>query len=135
MGLLAKQDVVGRGLAEVIILQPDKPISMAGQSYSGGYVRLDNGVLIELDSSEAPCSLDPARLKQLPRDSAHEQTFKPAIGQKVVDLLWSEDFAGICVLLESGSAVAFVPGLFWIAPFLQKSEEVPISGAKSVWQE
>ena len=134
MQLLAKQDVVGRRLAEVIISEPDKPVTHEDQSYSSGYVRLDNEVLIEIDSNEVPRVIDSSSLSHLQRDSEHEQTFRPAIGQKVVDLLRSRDFAGICVLLESGSAIAYVPGQFWIAPFLQKAEEVPISGAKSIWQ-
>jgi hypothetical protein len=134
MQLLTRHDVVGRRLAEVIISQPDKPVSDEDQSYSSGYVRLDSGVLIELDSSEAPRALDLVRLRHLARDSEHERSFQPAIGQKVVDLLRSDEHAGICVLLESGSVIAFVPGRCWIAPSLLKRDEFPLSTATTVWE-
>ncbi|MBS0661253.1 MAG: hypothetical protein JSR82_23805 [Verrucomicrobia bacterium] len=131
MNPMNKADVVGQRVREVIVARSDKPVSMADQSSSSGYVYLENGVLIDLDAGEAMTS---DRMPQkLEREHEHEKTFGPILGEKVSDLVVTDEFPGVCVVLESGCVIAIVPGLFWIAPFLHSRGSFPFVKAVSVW--
>jgi hypothetical protein len=134
MKLLSKNDVVGRCIVEVAVTLPDKPVSMSDQSYSRGFVKLDSGDVIAIDAPDPLVSSD-AQLSAMLRDTEHERTFQPVIGRTVKDLLLSDEFCGICIVVDSGEVIASVPGLLWIAPFLHKRGDFPFPTAKSIWQD
>src|SRR3954447_11363618 len=109
MKSLVRSEVVGKRVVEIAIARPDKPVTMSDQSYSNGFLRLENGIWIDLDSQDGACAADPARLAALQRDLGHENTFQSIIDQKIADLVVSDDYPGICALFEDGSVVAIVP--------------------------
>ena len=95
-------------------------------------MKLDNGFLIDIEAEDMlePSNIQPSKLA---RDSEHEKTFRQVIGQKAVDVLWSNEYGGICILVESGDVIASSLGCCWIAPFLFKHAEFSFARAKSIW--
>jgi hypothetical protein len=82
---LLRKDVVGQRIAEIVISVPDKPVTMDGQSFSAGYVRLASGVLIDLCGAAPPLQACPADLQALKRDRAYEAEFRAALGKRISD--------------------------------------------------
>jgi hypothetical protein len=120
---LSPSDVFGARIAEIIISVPDKPISMSDQSFSAGYIRLDNGHVIDLSTAAPPLLAHDVGLESVVRDSKYEAEFRRAIGQKIADVVLTTDVGCLCVVTDGGLLITDVPAQFWQRPCLCKRSE------------
>jgi hypothetical protein len=120
---LSPNDVLGARIADIIISIPDKPISMSDQSFSAGYIRLDNGHVIDLSTAAPPLLAHDVGLESVVRDSKYEAEFRRAIGQKIADVVLTTDVGCLCVVTDGGLLITDVPAQFWQRPCLCKRSE------------
>jgi hypothetical protein len=123
---LEKPDVIGKRIADVIILKPDIPISMSSQSYSPGFLRLETGEVFDLGSDAPPLlACDEMQFKNAARDTEYENEFRPAIGQIILNLLFPDETeeGSINVITANGYLINSVAAVFWTRPCINKVEK------------
>ncbi|MDB6024232.1 MAG: hypothetical protein JWM68_455 [Verrucomicrobiales bacterium] len=144
MRQLEKSEVIGRRVVDIIVSTPDKPVTMLDQSYSAGFLRLDSGDLINLGAYAPPLiACDEKDVRDLMRDKKYEKEFRPAIDQKIVELILpgeTED-DDIRITTANGFVITFAASCFWIRPCIQSLDTpggiatVPagVSAQRRVW--
>jgi hypothetical protein len=120
---LSPSDVFGARIADIIISVPDKPVSMSDQSFSVGYIRLNNGHVIALSTATPPLLAHDVGLESVVRDSKYEAEFRRAIGQKVTDVVLTTDVGCLCVVTDGDLLITDVPAQFWQRPCIYKRTE------------
>ena len=117
MHALSRGDIVGRRITDFIVSVPDKPTTMSGQSYSAGYLRLDNGVLFYLGQPTEPPlhACEEAVLAKVTRDAKYEAEFRSILGQEVQDVVLTIDDGCLCVVTKD-AVITEVPAQFWVRP-------------------
>ena len=127
MHQLEKSDVIGRRIVEIIVSKPNIPVSMSGQSYSEGFLRLDTGHLIDLGDSELPLiACDESEVRNLKRDRKTEREFRRAINRTIVEMTMPTDEDDECVMritTSNGFVIRFSLGLFWIRPIIRRIDK------------
>ncbi len=104
---------------------------MSDMSCSEGFVRLENGVLIDLDSPPPLHAIEDERMQAKVRDEIYEKEFQGAIGRRVVDVRF--DHSLLYILIEEGWMISILPAQFWVRPCLERDEAIN-PDARSVWQ-
>lgn len=122
---LEKADLIGKRIIDVIVSMPDKPVTMASQSYSRGFLRFDSGALINLGSYAPPllaCSEEDLRC--IMRDTNYEREFGPVIGQEVIAVIFPDENeqGEVQVSTANGFVMASVASCFWIRPCIERKK-------------
>lgn len=111
---LRREDVIGVRIAEVLVTMPDIPVSMDDHSYSAGYIRLENGIVIDFDSSRTSLQGYDGSLDALVRDSNYEAKFREAAWLfKSLMFFLRQTLTSLVLLLLRGYLSPRSPALFW----------------------
>ncbi len=130
---LSPGDVVGKRITEIIISVPNRPVSMGDQSLSASYIRLDNGVVLDLNGPVPPLRAYEGELATVKRDTPYEAEFQAAIGQTVSEVLLTTDVGCLCVVTDGGLLITEVPALFWERPCIYRRSECSIN-TEPLWK-
>ncbi len=121
---LAREDLIGRRITELVISVPDKPITMSTMSRSTGYLRLDTDVLVPIGHPPTlPIrSCAEAAISDLVRDYKYEREFMPVLQQQIRDVVVTRGDGCLCFATDN-FLITEVPAQFWIRPCLYKRDQ------------
>ena len=54
---ISQEDIIGKKITDVIILQPDIPVTMSTYSCSDGYLEIEGGYILDLGISVEPLKI------------------------------------------------------------------------------
>ena len=123
-----RNDILGKKITEVIILQPDKPVTMSTYSYSEGYLEIEGGFILDLGSSVEPLKiLNICEVKDKVRDTRYESEFKKVIGERIVDIqlpdLEGDDLYYVTIIVSTEKHRLFYSiSQFWNRPVIEEKE-------------
>ena len=113
---IEKADIIGKHIVDIYVSCPDKS---PDQSYSAGFLRLENDVFIALGAYAPPLvAYDDSCVRDMVRDTKYEKEFKPAIGHKIAAVAYPDETVqgDLTITTDNGFAIALVASCFWVRP-------------------
>ena len=131
---LGPQDILGQRISEVVISKPDRPVSMTDMSTSVGYLRLENGIIIDIGATNPPLP----KVTDIPfpdagRDKEYEKEFQALVGQRIADVRVTTELGLVCIFTENSLVVTEVPAQFWVRPCLYSKGTLDVE-TERLWE-
>jgi len=123
---ISQKDIIGKKITDVIILQPDIPVTMSTYSCTDSYLEIDGRFTLDLGTSVEPLKfLNSCEVKDKARDTRYESEFKKVIGERMVDIqfpdLDGDDLCYVTIIVSTEKhRLYYSISQFWNRPVIEE---------------